>query len=87
MSVEALAILSRTDCYRLHGPAYVVILTLAAPIVGVAMCMIGILAGQVFKSLVIDHFGLFGTGRRQIDAKRLWALVFIIAALALVAKG
>jgi len=29
------------------GPAYVVILTLAAPIVGVAMCMIGILAGQV----------------------------------------
>jgi len=69
------------------GPAYVVILTLAAPIVGVAMCMIGILAGQVFKSLVIDHFGLFGTGRRQIDAKRLWALVFIIAALALVAKG
>lgn len=69
------------------GPAYVVILTLAAPIVGVAMCMIGILAGQVFKSLVIDHFGLFGTGRREIDAKRLWALVFIIAALALVAKG
>lgn len=69
------------------GPGYVVILTLATPIIGIAMTMIGILAGQVFKSLVIDHFGLLGTPHRRIDGKRIIALVFIVIALALVARG
>ena len=69
------------------GPVYVVILTLATPAIGIAMTMIGILAGQVFKSLVIDHFGLFGTPHRKIDGKRIIALIFIIAALLLVAEG
>lgn len=64
-----------------------VILTIAVPIIGIAMTMIGILAGQVFKSLVIDHYGLFGTAQRKIDQKRVIALIFIVAALALVAKG
>ncbi len=69
------------------GPIYVVILTIAVPSIGIAMTMIGILAGQVFKSLVIDHHGLFGTAQRKIDQKRVIALIFIVAALALVAKG
>lgn len=69
------------------GPVYVVILTVAVPAIGIAMTMIGILAGQVFKSLVIDHYGLFGTAHRKIDNKRIIALVFIIAALILVARG
>lgn len=69
------------------GPVYVVILTIAVPSIGIAMTMIGILAGQVFKSLVIDHYGLFGTAHRKIDQKRIIALIFIVAALALVAKG
>jgi transporter family-2 protein len=69
------------------GPGYVVILTLATPVIGIAMTMIGILAGQVFKSLVIDHFGLLGTPHRRIDGKRIIALVFIVIALALVARG
>ena len=69
------------------GPVYVVILTIATPVIGVAMTMIGILAGQVFKSLIIDHFGLLGTPQRKTDSKRLIALIFIVAALVLVAKG
>jgi len=69
------------------GPVYVVILTVATPVIGIAMTMIGILAGQVFKSLIIDHFGLLGTPVRKIDSKRITALVFIIAALILVARG
>ncbi|MCP2122219.1 UNVERIFIED_ORG: transporter family-2 protein [Pantoea agglomerans] len=69
------------------GPVYVVILTVATPAIGIAMTMIGILAGQVFKSLIIDHFGLLGTPHRKINAKRIVALVFIIAALVLVAQG
>ncbi|ELY3998477.1 DMT family transporter [Cronobacter sakazakii] len=73
----------------LLGAGYVVILTVATPVIGIAMTMtmIGILAGQVFKSLIIDHFGLFGVERRPIDKLRLLALVFILAALALVAQS
>lgn len=69
------------------GPVYVVILTLATPAIGIALTMIGILAGQVFKSLIIDHFGLLGTTPRKINGKRIIALLFIIAALVLVAQG
>ena len=69
------------------GPIYVVILTIAVPVIGIAMTMIGILAGQVFKSLIIDHYGLLGTPHRRIDTKRIIALGFIIAALILVAQG
>lgn len=69
------------------GPIYVIILTVATPAIGIAMTMIGILAGQVFKSLIIDHYGLVGTPHRKIDVKRIIALIFIIAALILVAQG
>lgn len=69
------------------GPIYVIILTVVTPTIGIAMTMIGILAGQVFKSLIIDHFGLLGTSRRKIDSKRIIALIFIIAALVMVAQG
>lgn len=69
------------------GPVYVIILTVTTPMIGIALTMIGILAGQVFKSLEIDHYGLFGTPHRKIDRKRLLALVFIIAALIFVAQG
>ncbi len=45
--------------------------------------MIGILAGQVAKSLAIDHYGLFGSPRRKIDPRRAMALMLIMAALLL----
>ncbi|MGE6482231.1 DMT family transporter [Psychrobacter namhaensis] len=69
------------------GPIYVVILTVVTPVIGIAMTMIGILAGQVSKSLIIDHYGLFGTTERKIDNKRIIALFFIIAALFFMAQG
>lgn len=71
----------------LLGAGYVVILTMATPVIGIAMTMIGILAGQVAKSLAIDHFGLFGSPRRKIDPRRAVALGLIMAALLLVAPG
>ncbi|WP_312154263.1 DMT family transporter [Lelliottia nimipressuralis] len=69
------------------GPVYVIILTIATPAIGIAMTMIGILAGQVSKSLIIDHYGLLGTSHRKIDNKRIIALIFIVLALVLVARG
>lgn len=69
------------------GPAYVIILTITTPIIGIAMTMIGILAGQVSKSLIIDHYGLLGTPHRKVDRKRVVALIFIVVALVLVSKS
>ncbi len=51
------------------------------------MTMIGILAGQVSKSLIIDHYGLLGTHIEKVDRKRVVALIFIVVALVLVVKS
>ena len=56
-------------------------------IIGIAMTMIGILTGQVSKSLIIDHYGLLGTPHRKVDRKRVVALIFIVVALVLVSKA
>ncbi len=69
------------------GPLYVVILTIATPIIGITLLMTGVLAGQVGKSLLIDHYGWFGAQRRPINGKRLIALAFVAAALVLIAGG
>lgn len=69
------------------GPGYVVILTIVTPVIGVTLAMTGILAGQVVKSLVIDHFGLFGVPKRPVNRHHLIALGFVAAALALIAGG
>ncbi len=63
------------------GPVYVVILTIATPSIGIALTMVGILAGQILKSLLIDHYGWFGVAHRKIDRKRLLALKFTLFAL------
>ncbi|MCH1925059.1 DMT family transporter [Shewanella sp. C32] len=69
------------------GVGYVVILTITAPKIGIAMMMISVLAGQVGKSLLIDHFGWLGVERRPVNKQRMIALVFICIALALIAGG
>ncbi|WP_029686512.1 DMT family transporter [Tatumella saanichensis] len=71
----------------LLGAGYVIILTVATPVIGIAITMIGILAGQIFQSLVIDHFGMFGNVRRKTNSKRIIALCFIVAALFFMARG
>lgn len=69
------------------GPIYVVVLTLATPHIGIAMTMIAILSGQVGKSVLIDHYGWFGSARKPLDAERGLALALIVVALILMARG
>ena len=69
------------------GPIYVVVLTLATPHIGIAMTMIAILSGQVGKSVLIDHFGWFGTARKRVNGERWIALALIVVALVLIARG
>jgi bacterial/archaeal transporter family-2 protein len=68
----------------LLGPIYVVVLTVATPLVGVGITMVGILCGQVGASLVIDHFGLLGSPRKPINPARVLALLLTPAALWLI---
>ncbi|NYS60424.1 MULTISPECIES: DMT family transporter [Vreelandella] len=63
------------------GPVYVIVLTLATPLVGVGMTMVGILCGQVAASVAIDHFGWLGSEQRRVDGYRVGALAMILAAL------
>lgn len=69
------------------GPLYVIILTVATPLIGITLLMTGVLAGQVGKSLLIDHFGWFGAPRRPVNKQRFIALGFVSVALILIAVG
>lgn len=66
------------------GPVYVGALTIATPHIGVGLSMVGILFGQVGASLAIDHWGLLGSAKRQVDRYRVAALLAILAALWLI---
>lgn len=66
------------------GPIYVAALTLATPVVGVGLTMVGILFGQVAASLVIDHFGWLGSAKRAVDGHRVAALIAFLLALWLI---
>ena len=61
----------------LLGPVYVVVLTLATPVIGIGMTMIAILSGQVAKSVLIDHYGWFGTPHKKVGRERLLSLIHI----------
>lgn len=69
------------------GPLYVLILTIVTPVIGITLLMTGVLAGQVGKSLLIDHFGWFGASRRPVSKHRIAALSFVAVALILIAGG
>lgn len=63
------------------GPVYVVVISLTTPVIGVGATMVGILCGQIGVSMLIDHFGAFGTQKQPVDRYRLLALVLVAAAL------
>lgn len=68
----------------LLGAAYVFILVLTVPKIGVASVLMAIIVGQVLSSTVIDHFGLFGGRQIPIDWRRITGLIFLAVALLLI---
>lgn len=74
-------------CWSLLGPIYVVVLTLATPLLGVAMTMICVLLGQITKSFAIDYFGWFGVKKQATNPLRLVALLLVGLALCFVYLG
>lgn len=65
----------------LLGPIYVVVLTLATPTLGVTMTMIGVLFGQVAKSVAIDSFGWFGMLKQPVNRLRVLGMCWVVLAL------
>ena len=53
---------------------------------GVALTFALVVSGQVFCSLVIDHFGLLGSAVRTITLEKIVGAVLIIAGIVLIKK-
>lgn len=56
------------------------------PRVGIAAAIITIIAGQLFVSTILDHFGLLGAAGKSLDATRVIGLVVILLGVWLTVK-
>jgi bacterial/archaeal transporter family-2 protein len=61
--------------------------TIIIPRFGAASFIAFILVAQLLTSAVIDQFGLFGMGKRPIDATKAIGLVLIVAGIAIIEIG
>jgi len=53
---------------------------------GVALTFALVVAGQIFISVLIDHFGLFGSIVRPVSLPKIMGALLIIAGLVLIKK-
>jgi transporter family-2 protein len=53
---------------------------------GVALTFALVVAGQIFISLLIDHFGLFGSIVRPVSIPKIMGALLIVAGLVLIKK-
>ncbi|HEX6269837.1 MAG TPA: DMT family transporter [Anaerolineales bacterium] len=56
------------------------------PRVGIAAAIITIIAGQLFVSTILDHFGLLGAAGKSLDATRVIGLAVILLGVWLTVK-
>ncbi|HEY2721701.1 MAG TPA: DMT family transporter [Chitinophagaceae bacterium] len=53
---------------------------------GVALTFALVVSGQIFISLIIDHFGLFGSMVHQVNIQKILGAILIIGGLVLIKK-
>jgi bacterial/archaeal transporter family-2 protein len=70
----------------LLGAFYVCASIILTPRLGVATTIGLFLAGQVIASMVIDHFGLFGTPVQEASIPRILGALLIIVGVAVVQR-
>lgn len=63
------------------GVIYMLIIVIGVPLVGVGIAMITVVIGQMLASILIDHFGWFGSEQKKVGTKRISALGLMMAAL------
>jgi transporter family-2 protein len=69
------------------GAIFVTSTILFIPKIGVANVLIAAVTGQMFLSLILDHFGLFGLDKQPVSLARISGVLLVILGLALVTKG
>ena len=65
------------------GASFVAISTYVVPIAGVALFTVASLAGQTATSLLVDHFGVPGSGKTLITKRRVVAALITVSAVVL----
>jgi transporter family-2 protein len=70
----------------LLGAIYVTVIIFVNQQQGVALTFALVVAGQIFISLLIDHFGLFGSIVRPVSIPKVIGALLIIAGLVLIKK-
>ena len=65
---------------------YLVIITFITPRLGVGSSIGLIITGQIIGAVIIDHYGIFNTMIRTLDAKRILGTLFMILGIYLVMK-
>lgn len=58
-----------------------------APVLGIALFFVCIVAGQLFASTFIDHVGAFGTQVKPVNSLKVVGLILVLVGAALVRKG
>ncbi|MBM7694312.1 transporter family-2 protein [Peribacillus deserti] len=69
------------------GTMYLLLTVMAVPRIGVIATNIAGIAGQLIIGVIIDHFGWFNSLVIELDAKRAFALLFMIISLYFIYKG
>lgn len=69
------------------GGLYIACQSIAAPLIGVALFAIGMVAGQVSNGLLVDRFGIGPVGRVPISGSRVAGAGLALAAVAIAATG
>jgi bacterial/archaeal transporter family-2 protein len=70
----------------LLGAAYVFAVTLLGPRLGAVALLALVLAGQLGAALVVDHFGVLGFPRAEVNASRLLGVALLVAGALLVVR-
>jgi bacterial/archaeal transporter family-2 protein len=70
----------------LLGAIYVTVIIFVNQQQGVALTFALVVAGQIFISLLIDHFGLLGSIVRPVSIPKIIGALLIIAGLVLIKK-
>ncbi|MDR7242278.1 DMT family transporter [Priestia megaterium] len=71
----------------LFGASYLFLTVLAVPKIGVTAANISTVIGQLFASMIIDHFGWFGSKEVPFDLSRWIGVAFMLLALYFIFKG
>lgn len=70
----------------LYGVIFVIAATWGVPKLGTAMTITLMVAGQLLVSLLLDHFGAFGTPQAPINLGRLAGVALVIAGVVMVRR-